>query len=70
LLWAFCSRLRRGLRGEIGRLAAGWQDGSAAAGIFARVENECVAVDRFRQELDVLQREVEGLQRQVANCGR
>ncbi len=26
LLWGFCSRLRRGLRGEIARLAAGWND--------------------------------------------
>ena len=47
LLWAFCSRLRRGLRGEINRLAAGWQDASAAAGIFARVENDCRGVEHF-----------------------
>ena len=48
LLWAFCRRLRRGLRGEIDRLAAGWQDASAAGGIFARVETDCRRVERFR----------------------
>jgi hypothetical protein len=58
--------LRRGLRGEIERLAAGWQDASVAAGIFARVEGDCRSVKRFRQELDVIGREVDRLRRQVA----
>jgi hypothetical protein len=66
LLWSFCSRLRRGLRGQIDRLAAGWQDGSAAAGIFAGVEADCRRVERFRQELDAVRRDVEELRRQVA----
>ncbi len=66
LLWAFCRRLRRGLRGEIERLAAGWQDASVAAGIFARVEGDCRSMKRFRQELDVIGREVDRLRRQVA----
>jgi hypothetical protein len=66
LLWAFCRRLRRGLRGEIERLAAGWQDASIAAGIFARLEADCRRVERFRQELDAAGREVDRLRRQVA----
>jgi hypothetical protein len=69
LLWAFCSRLRRGLRGEIGRLAAGWQNASAAGGIFARVEAECRNVDRFCREFDAIRHDVDGLQRHVAGSG-
>ena len=70
LLWAFCSRLRRGLRGEINRLAAGWQDGSSAARLFSRAEADCRLVDRFRQELDALRRDVEALRRQMAGSSR
>ncbi len=66
LLWAFSRRLRRGLRGEITRMAAGWQDGTPAAGIFAHLENQCRGAEQFRQELDTLCREVAGLQRQLA----
>jgi hypothetical protein len=66
LLWAFCSRLRRGLRGQIARLAAGWQDAAMAAGIFARLEADCLRVIRFRQELDVIKHEVDELRRQLA----
>ena len=70
LLWAFCSRLRRGLRGEINRLAAGWQDASTAGGIFARLETDCRRIERFSQDLDAIQRDVDGLRRQVAETGR
>jgi len=66
LLWGFCSRLRSGLRGEIEQLAVGWKGASSAASIFARAEDDCLRVERFRQELDALQREVERLQRQLA----
>jgi hypothetical protein len=69
LLWAFCSRLRRGLRSHIDQLAAGWQDSSSGAGIFARVEADCRQVDRFRQELDAIRQEVAALRRQVARIG-
>ena len=65
LLWMFCSRLRRGLRGEINRLATGWQDGSAASGVFSRVESECRRVDRFGEELQRLRQEVESLRRHL-----
>ena len=67
LLWAFCRRLRRGLRGEIERLAAGWQEASVAAGIFAGIEGDCRSVERFRRELDATVREVECLRRSVAS---
>jgi hypothetical protein len=66
LLWMFCRRLRRGLRVQLNQLAAGWQDASAAGDVFARVENECRNVDRYRQELYALQRDVDGLRQQVA----
>jgi hypothetical protein len=66
LLWAFCSRLRRGLRGEITKLAAGWDDTAAAAPLFASVESDCRRVERFRQDLDVIRQEVDRLRHQVA----
>ena len=66
LLWAFCSRLRRGLRGEIAELAAGWNDTAAAAALFASVESDCRRVDRFRQDLDTIRQEIDRLRHQVA----
>jgi hypothetical protein len=66
LLWSFCSRLRGGLRGEITQLAAGWNDPSRAAALFAHVEDQCRRVERFRQELDAIRQEVTRLQRQMA----
>jgi len=65
LLWAFCRRLRRGLRGEIVQLAAAWQDDWAAAGLFSRVEADCGGVQRFSQELTAIRREVDRLRRTV-----
>ena len=50
-------------------LAVGWQDASAAAGIFARVETDCRRVQCFRQELDAIRRDVDELRRQVAGSG-
>ena len=66
LLWAFCSRLRRGLRGEITKLAAGWNDTAAAAALFAAVETDCRRVERFRQDLDAIRWQIDRLRRQVA----
>ena len=51
LLWAFCSRLRRGLRSELDRLAERWLDRSSAVGLFADLEDDCRRCDRFRQGL-------------------
>lgn len=65
LLWAFCSRLRRGLRGAVASLAVDWQDPSSAAGLFAGVEQECRRVERFHGELEAIRNEVDRLRRQV-----
>ena len=51
LLWGFTSRLRRGLQREIDRLAEGWATPRLAQEIFGRLEAECRAIDRFRQDL-------------------
>ncbi len=66
LLGMFCRRLRRGLYGEIDRLVASWQDPGMACGLFARIENDNRRVVEFRRELDVIRRDVDALQRQVA----
>jgi hypothetical protein len=63
LLWMFSRRLRRGLQGEINRLASNWQD--AAAGIFVKAESECRRVADFRRELADIRQEVERLRRRV-----
>jgi len=68
LLGVFCRRLRRGLRGEIDRLAADWQDPSMASGLFARLEEASGRVEEFRRELDVIRRDVDALRRQAAGC--
>jgi hypothetical protein len=66
LLWGFCSRLRRGLRGEISKLAAAWNDTAAAGALFASVETDCRRAEHFRQDLDAIRQEVDRLRRQVA----
>lgn len=66
LLGMFCRRLRRGLRGEIDRLAADWQNPRMALGVFARVENNCRCVEEFRRELEIIRGDIDALQRQVA----
>jgi hypothetical protein len=66
LLWSFCSRLRRGLRGAITELATGWQQSASAAGLFAHIETDCRRAERYRQDLDVLRQEVASLHQQLA----
>jgi GTPase SAR1 family protein len=66
LLWAFCSRLRRGLRSELDRLAESWRDTSSAVELFTALERAGEGCERFRQELAALQQHVSHLQRQVA----
>ncbi len=65
LLWAFCSRLRRGLRGEIRQTAVGWQNASPAAGLFAGVEGQCRRIEHCRQELDAIGQDVGRLRSQL-----
>ena len=65
LMWGFSSRLRRGLRSEIDKLAEGWAGPQPAAGVFARLEEECRRVQRFRDELRRLQEHVGALRSRV-----
>ncbi|MHB1034171.1 MAG: GTPase family protein [Pirellulales bacterium] len=66
LIWAFTSRLRRGLRGEIDQLAARWNSPELVPGIFERVERQCGDVRRFRDELTRLEHRVDGLHYRLA----
>jgi hypothetical protein len=66
LLWAFCSRLRHGLQGEIDRLAESWQSRSDAMRLFAAIEGECHGIERFRQDLDAMRQHVSVMRRQIA----
>ena len=66
LLWAFTSRLRRGLRREIDELAQGWSNPRPAGGIFAKLEEECRKVDAFRQGLSGLRQHVADLRTRLA----
>jgi len=68
LIWLFTGRLRRGLRREIDQLAGQWQDPASAAGIFARLEEQCRQIGRFRRELDRLGEHVDRLRRELAGC--
>ncbi len=69
LLWGFNSRLRGGLRREIEQLAEGWTGQRPAAGVFARLEGECLRAGRFRGELDRLREQVAGLKDRIAAAG-
>ena len=66
LIWAFTSRLRRGLRREVDQLAEGWNHPSAAAGVFAQLEDHCRRVERFRQDLDQIDAHIAQLRSQLA----
>ena len=66
LLWAFTTRLRRGLRREIDQLAEGWKSPKPAEGIFARLESDCRRIHRFRHELERLEQHVATLRRRLA----
>ena len=66
LLWAFTSRLRRGLRRDIEQLAERWNRPQAVFGVFARLETDCQRVVRFRQDLERLQQHVAALRSRLA----
>ena len=66
LIFALTWRLRRGLRREIDWLVIQWQSPSAAPGLFAHLENQCLRIRQFRSDLDCLDQEVRRLQRQLA----
>ena len=50
----------------IDELAAGWKDPATAAGVFARLEDDCHGIERFRRELAALQQHVHNMRRQLA----
>jgi hypothetical protein len=66
LLWAFTSRLRRGLNREINGLAEGWKTSKPAEGVFTRLASDGRRVHRFRQELDRLRQHVSALRRRLS----
>jgi hypothetical protein len=66
LLWAFCGRMRRGLHRELAQLATQWRSAESAAGLFARLEDDCRRALRSRAELDLIAAEVEELRRGLA----
>jgi len=66
LLWAFTSRLRRGMRAQIGQLAEQWSAAGSAVGLFQGLEDQCRRVETFRAELDSLQTDVDQVRRHVA----
>jgi hypothetical protein len=65
LLWLFTRRLRAGLKQSIDRLAATWTGATAAAGLFAQLEDDCHRALDFRRELALLEGDVEKLKGQV-----
>ena len=66
LLWAFTRRLRRGLRRQIDELAERWAGSAPAAGVFAKLEENCQQIDRFGKELSRLEQHVANLRRGLA----
>jgi hypothetical protein len=66
LYWSFSSRLRRGLRREIEQFAQACRAPQSAAGLFARLEEDCLGVERFRQELGLVRQYVADLRRRLA----
>jgi len=66
LLWAFTSRLRRGLKREINRLAESWNTPRPAEGVFHGLASSAEKVHRFRRDLDRLDQHVGALRRRLA----
>lgn len=66
LLWLFTSRLRRGVRAEVGQLAAHWASAKVMQPVFAELEEQCRSIHEFQRELDRLERRVHELQQKLA----
>jgi hypothetical protein len=65
LVWSFSSRLRRGLKSEITKLAEHWAN-ITPAGLFASLEERCRQIRHSRDELERLQSSVADLQARLA----
>ncbi|HEX7376181.1 MAG TPA: GTPase domain-containing protein [Pirellulales bacterium] len=65
LLWAFTTRLRRGVAGEIDGLAANWNHPRLMSPVFADLEEECRLARDFRRELELLEARVAQLKHRL-----
>jgi len=69
LLWMFTLRLRRGMRREVGGLAAGWTEAEAdderAEPMFGALDQTCAAAAHFRADVERLRGEVDRLRAHV-----
>jgi energy-coupling factor transporter ATP-binding protein EcfA2 len=65
LLWFFTRRLRGGLKQAVDHLAESWTGSTAAAGVFAQLDDEFRRALEFRQDLELLQGDVERLRGSV-----
>jgi hypothetical protein len=68
LLWAFTSRLRRGLRAEIDALAARWNSAPFTAGLFRELEAACRDVEQFRHDRQRLASHLAAVRGRLAAC--
>jgi hypothetical protein len=66
LLWAFTSRLRRGLAAEVNQLVEQWNTPKLVGGFFAGLERQCRAIHNYRGELERLENRVMELKTRLA----
>jgi len=66
LVWAFTSRLRRGLRQEIDQLAVQSSRSPATAGLFARLASQCERIGRLSEQLDHVTQQAAVVRRRLA----
>lgn len=66
LIWAFTTRLRRGIASQIDALAEGWNSARLTANIFAGVEEQCRAVHAHRRRMERIEKRVTDLQQKLA----
>ncbi len=66
LLWLFTWRLRRGLRGEIVSLANRWSGSSLAPSLFAPLERQARAAERFADDHQRLESSVTALRSRLS----
>lgn len=65
LVWAYTSRLRKGVRREVAELARRWSGPDSAEALFATIEAQYRQAERFRQELRRLEAEVSAMAQRV-----
>lgn len=66
LYWAFVSRLRDGLRGQLNRMAEAWAGARPAAALFESLERQCRQAETARSDLEQLRLHVVGLRGRLA----